>query len=113
MHENQSFRRKVSMCKKVDEPRRNHKYAVTDTEYEKILSMVNQNGFDKPRDFMVFLSEQDNIGNALTDNRLQQMSIRINSLATYVNMIEAGIDVERSQVALQEGVKQLCRDFRL
>ena len=113
MHDNQAFRRKITMCTLVDEPRRNHKYAVTNREYAQIQAMVQRNGFDKPRDFLVFLSEQDDLGEALANNRLQQLCIRINALATRVNKIEAGIDIEQSRLDLQEGVKQLCRDFRL
>ena len=107
------FQRKIFEIVPKDAIRRTHKYSVTDTEFSSIQSMYQQEGFDNLRDYLVYLSHQSPEASANLQNRYQQLVIRINALGTHINKIESGVDVIQAQSDLLEGVKQLCRTFKL
>lgn len=103
-----------NMVSVVDEKRKSHKFPLSDKEFEKINNVSKQLGFKKPRDLMVYLCcGEKSFIEKMAENERAHFAILLNPLATAINKVEAGIDIENSKKQLIDEGKKLCRTYKL
>ena len=110
MEENQIFKRK--MHPESIALRKVHKLRFTDEEYSRLQGAAMEWGFDKPRDFIVFLSEQKSLPEARDKNYSSRMRMKIKSLSSLVNMIDTGIEADSAKEMIVERVRRLCHEYK-
>lgn len=95
-----------------NEKRKARKFSMTDSEYTSLLRVTTAWGFNKPRDLIVSITSHPSIEEAYTSNQLSLLKVQLGQLATQVNKIEAGVNVQSSTKKLIQEVKRLCQDYR-
>ena len=106
-----NFSRSVVSSK--GEKRKERKFSMTDSEYQLVKRRCQEWGYKKPRDMIIDFCRAESPVDAAIQNEHTKFAIRLSTLATCVNKIDAGIDVENSYHKLLEEVKALCLNYRL
>lgn len=92
--------------------RKFRKIPLTDCEYDMIKDACERYGYKKPRDLLVDICTHDSIMDTVRESEKMHFSILLSPLATYINKIDSGVDVENARRLLKEEVKNLCRIYK-
>lgn len=88
------------------------RFRCTEEEKSTIHQFVNNRGFETERDYLLFLAQNDDAISAEVKRLSNNWRIHLAGLSTYINKIDAGIEVEESKNKLVEGVRYLCHEYR-
>lgn len=88
------------------------KFRCSEEEKSIIHQFVNNKGFETVRDYLLFLAQNDDAISAEVKRLSNNWRIHLAGLSTYINKIDAGIEVEESKNKLVEGVRFLCQEYR-
>ncbi len=101
------MRETKEMCRIVGtskSKRKAKKMQFTEGEWETIINKTKQEGYAKPRDYIMAITSEDSIYEEMEKRLKEKMFISILPIITTKNMIERGIDVE-------ENTKRLCKEL--
>ena len=88
------------------------RFRCTEEEKSTIHQFVNNRGFESERDFLLFIAQNNDVIVAEAKRLSNNWKIHLSGLSTYINKIDAGIEVEESKNKLVEGVRFLCQEYR-
>ena len=97
------MRETKEMCRIVGtskSKRKAKKMQFTEGEWETIINKTKQEGYAKPRDYIMAITSEDSIYGEMEKRLKEKMFISILPIITTKNMIERWIDVEENTIRL-------------